>query len=423
MPKKKKAADTGVFIPLNEQDIKRAVEVPVKQISPESLMKIEKLGKKPAAKKIKEEKEAKGKKEGETPRKGNYVLIITEKPAAAAKIADALGNAKKLAKNGVAYYELIRDGKKFVVACAVGHLFTVVQKEKSGKWPVFDLEWKPNFETKKNDWSKKYYTTLLELCKNAESFIVATDYDIEGEVIGWNIVRFIAKAKDAERMKFSSLTKPELEEAFEKRSKTIDWGQAIAGETRHYLDWMYGINLSRALMSAIKKAGSFRIMSIGRVQGPALHIVVDRELEIRGFKPEPYWQVFLRVSDGKNVVEVKYVKDLTKKSELIPFQHLKGKKAQAHTEKKEQHLQPPAPFDLTTLQTEAYRFYRITPARTLQIAQQLYLSGVISYPRTSSQKIPESIQPKKILDRLAKTFSFIKENQTLCKISIGILRR
>ncbi len=396
MPKKKQAS---VFVPLNEKDVKYAIEIPVKTPDPSSLVTFEKA------------KTLKKKKTTQTPPPSKeYIIVITEKPAAAAKIADALGNARKMSEQGVPYYELVRDQKKIIVACAVGHLFTIAQKEKSSTWPVFNLHWSPNYLEKKNDWSKKYHQTLVKLCKNAENFIVATDYDIEGEVIGWNIIRFIAKANDAERMKFSSLTKDELEEAFQKRSKTINWGQAIAGEARHYLDWMYGINLSRALMSAIKKAGNFKIMSIGRVQGPSLNIIVERELDIKNFKSEPYWQVFLIVNDGQNKIEVKYIKDLTKKSELIPFQNLKGKKAHAVTEKKEQQLPPPPPFDLTTLQTEAYRFYRITPARTLQIAQQLYLTGAISYPRTSSQKIPDVIQPKKILEKLSKMFPFIKDN-------------
>ena len=103
-----------------------------------------------------------------------------------------------------------------------------------------------------------------------------------------NIIRYICKQKDAKRMKFSSLTKNELMKSYESLEPTINWGQAIAGETRHYLDWMYGINLSRALMESIKSAGSFKIMSIGRVQGPALNLIVNRELEIQKFKSEPY---------------------------------------------------------------------------------------------------------------------------------------
>ncbi|GIU69949.1 MAG: hypothetical protein KatS3mg002_1185 [Candidatus Woesearchaeota archaeon] len=77
-------------------------------------------------------------------------------------------------------------------------------------------------------------------------------------------------------------------------SKTLDWGQAYAGETRHFLDWMYGINLSRALTNAIKNAGMFKILSSGRVQGPALKLIVDREKEINAFKPEPYWELSVK---------------------------------------------------------------------------------------------------------------------------------
>lgn len=128
---------------------------------------------------------------------------------------------------------------------------------------------------------------------------MATDYDIEGEVIGLNIVRYICNQQDASRMKFSTLTKTELEQAYENKSPNINWGQAIAGETRHYLDWFYGINLSRALMNAIKTTGKFKIMSIGRVQGPALHLIVQKEKEIAAFKPKPYWQIFITISDKK----------------------------------------------------------------------------------------------------------------------------
>jgi DNA topoisomerase-1 len=95
-----------------------------------------------------------------------------------------------------------------------------------------------------------------------------------------------------------------------------DWGQAYAGETRHILDWLYGINLSRALMSAIKTTGSFKLLSIGRVQGPALKIIVDREREIENFKPEPYWQIFARVEKH----EFKHPTDIFDKSLLKTFE-------------------------------------------------------------------------------------------------------
>lgn len=408
-------------IPINPETIKRYVEVLSKPFNPKELVKIEpgkleagrikekktRATRKPRAKKttrssrkvskVSSQEEVKPIKRG----KGEYILIITEKPQAAIKIASALGTSKKLGEGGVPYYSVERDGEKIIVAAAAGHLFTLKQKQ-NGKLPIFDLEWKPSY-TDKASFTKKFYQTLAKLGKNAKSFIVATDFDVEGEVIGWNIIRFIFGEKDAKRMKYSTLTNTELNHAYEHLMPTIDWGQAIAGETRHYLDWMYGINLSRALMNAIKSAGSFKIMSIGRVQGPALRLVVDKELEIQAFKPIPFWQVFIFVQGTK----LKHNKDITNNKELGKFKLLKGKKAIVKTVTREDRIQPLAPFDLTTLQTECYKFFKITPSRTLQICQQLYLSGLISYPRTSSQKIPESIQPFKILERLKRQFSFV----------------
>ena len=395
----------------NPKKIKQTVEIPVKpKPSIEDLETVEKIGK---PKKIKEKKQAKNK-ESKEPAKLNpkgHILIITEKPQAASKIAFALSNGSETKKsdNGIPYYELRRDNKNIVVACAVGHLFTVSQTKKGTDYPIFDIDWFPNFEIKKKDFTKKYYLTIKKLVKNAGEIIIATDFDTEGEVIGYNIVRFIANQKDAKRMKFSSLTEKEIQESYENAHPTIEWGQAIAGETRHFLDWLYGINLSRALMNAIKSTGKFKIMSIGRVQGPALNLIVEKEKQINAFKPTQYWQIFLIINDGKNQLEVKYLKDITKKQDLEKFKDLEGKKAQASTSKTKETIIPPPPFDLTALQTEAYKFHSITPSQTLHIAQSLYLAGVISYPRTSSQKIPDSMEPKKILEMLSKNFEETKK--------------
>lgn len=333
-----------------------------------------------------------------------YELIITEKPQAALKIANALGKTVQNNLNKVPYYEVNRNDKKILVACAVGHLFTLKQNVSGTDVPVFDISWIPNYLARKNDFTKRYYDTILKLVRNAKSLTIATDYDIEGEVIGMNVMKYICNQQDASRMKFSTLTKDELNEAYENKSKSINWGQAIAGETRHYLDWFYGINLSRALMNAIKSTGKFRIMSIGRVQGPALNLIVQKEKEIMDFKSEPYWQVFIIIDDGIKGLELKYNQDIFDKKELKKFDGLKGKKAEAKTIKKEQKIPPQPPFNLTTLQIEAYKFYGITPKSTLQIAQSLYLAGLISYPRTSSQKLPSSIGYHKILSQLAKDF-------------------
>ena len=149
---------------------------------------------------------------------------------------------------------------------------------------------------------KEYIDTISDLCAKADEFTIACDYDVEGEVIGWNVIRFACKKKDANRMKFSTLTKPDLVDAYEHKTPHLDWGQALAGETRHKLDWFYGINVSRALMAAVKAAGSFKVMSAGRVQGPALKLLVDREKEIQAFKPESYWMIRLEGKYEKNTI-------------------------------------------------------------------------------------------------------------------------
>lgn len=182
-------------------------------------------------------------------------------------------------------------------------------------------------------------------------------------------------------------------------------GQAIAGETRHYLDWFYGVNLSRSLMNAIKTTGKFKLMSIGRVQGPTLNFIAQKEREIKSFSSQPYWQIFINLADKKNEIELKYNKDIFDQPELKKFEKLAGKTTNVKTTKTEQILPPNPPFNLTALQTEAYRLYGVTPSNTLKIAQSLYLAGLISYPRTSSQKLPDSIDYKSILKKLEERYN------------------
>ena len=238
-------------------------------------------------------------------------LIITEKPSSAAKVAAALADGKPVQKKNkqASYYVLKHNGQEIYVASAVGHLYGLEQKKKGYIYPVFDIEWKPTHTKKGVNYTKVYFDTISMLTKKVDSFTVACDYDVEGEVIGYNVIRFICKQKDANRMKFSTLTKGDLVKSYEEKEKHIDWGQALAGETRHKLDWFYGINLSRALTSAVKAAGSFKIMSAGRVQGPTLKLLVDREREIKAFIPEPFWVISLNGKYKKDKVEALYEVD------------------------------------------------------------------------------------------------------------------
>lgn len=337
-----------------------------------------------------------------------YELIICEKPSTAEKIAGALADGKPLKHNegGVPYYELTHGSKDIVVAAAVGHLYTVAEKNKSFKYPSYEVEWQLTADVSKDAaYSRKYAQVIKKLAKNAKEFTVATDYDIEGETIGLNIIKYLCNQKDANRMKFSTVTAEDLREAYEAKSKRIDWGQANAGTTRHVLDWLYGINVSRALTTSVKTAGGFMILSTGRVQGPALKIVVDREREIKAFIPQDYWELEMHGKksgrDWSAMHEQGRFDDEAAANAVL--KKCKGQKAVIEKiEAKQFNQAAPTPFDLGGLQTEAYRAFGIRPKDTLDIAQNLYSSAYISYPRTSSQKLPPKIGYRKILTALAR---------------------
>lgn len=211
-------------------------------------------------------------------------------------------------------------------------------------------------------------------------------------------------------MKFSTLTKEDLVDAYAQVQPSLDWGQAEAGETRHFLDFYYGINLSRALTSAIKSAGMFKILSTGRVQGPALKLLADREREIAAFIPVPFWQLPL-VGSAKGESfdalhqEEKFWEKGKAESAFVKARGISQARVTA-VDRAEFRQLPPHPFDLTTLQTEAYRVAGINPKATLQIAQDLYSSGFISYPRTSSQQLPEKLGFAKIVAALGKSAEY-----------------
>ncbi|MBI4449412.1 DNA topoisomerase I [Candidatus Woesearchaeota archaeon] len=341
----------------------------------------------------------------------SYTLLITEKPSSAQKIAIALadGDPKKLLDNGVPYYQIKHCGKEIVVVPAVGHLYGLREVKEKGSlgYPTFNTEWAPIADFKKEAaFSKKYLALIKKLAKKASDFCLGTDYDIEGETLGYNILRFACGKDDAKRMKYSTLTQKELIESYDHAMPHIDHGQADAGVTRHTLDWYYGINLSRALTSSIKAAGTFKILSSGRVQGPALKIIVDREREIKSFKPVPFWQLCALASIKDADLEFWHVIDkFWEESKAAAIYKKVGKEKSGivkSIDASQQKQAPPHPFDLTTLQTEAYTTCGISPKNTLAIAQSLYLRGLISYPRTASQQLPESLGFKTLLAKLAK---------------------
>ncbi|MFH1448199.1 MAG: DNA topoisomerase I [Candidatus Micrarchaeota archaeon] len=335
-------------------------------------------------------------------------LIICEKPKVAEKLANALGgrNYKRKSKGKISYYELERGGNKLRIVAAVGHIYGLKQKAKGSAYPIFDIEWVPAYEVSKGSAFTKPYLKLIEaLAKDCDEFINSCDYDLEGSLIGANVIRYACKREHGKRMKFSSLTVDELVDAYETMSD-LDHNNALAAEARHIMDWYYGINLSRALMQSVRAAGTYRVLSIGRVQGPALSILSKREGEISAFVSVPYWQVHALVRKTRFMNARGNFREKEKAEKALNDSDKNG--TVASVARRQFTQLPNPPFDLTSLQVEAYRTFGFSPSLTLQIAQSLYEDSLISYPRTSSQKLPKKLNFPKILAALGKNEKYAK---------------
>lgn len=344
-----------------------------------------------------------------------HEVIICEKPSSAEKIAKALspGAKKKVYNKKVKYWELTRDSKDITVVSGVGHLYSLVP-EKSKRYNIaFDLHWAPSHEVNKSSaFTRDYLRAIKKVGKNADSYIHACDYDVEGTLIGYNALKYACgedSLNKSSRMKFSTLTKKDIIDAYENRID-IDMHQVDNGIARHILDYYFGMNISIALSNSVRKTKHrFLKLSVGRVQTPTLSILVKREKEIREFVPEPYW-VIRAILDFEDI-EIKHVAGNIFDRELAEeiFNKCNGKGATVDEIKfTESKTKTPVPFNLSGLQAEAYSVFGFSPKRTQVAAQNLYSAGYTSYPRTSSQKLPESLGFDNIFRQLAANPEFKK---------------
>jgi DNA topoisomerase I len=341
-----------------------------------------------------------------------YTLVICEKPDAARRVAEALSDgAPEVVKTaGVSAFRLEdARGRRFVVCAAMGHLYGISDTVKDRRvYPVLDLEWFPLGETR--DKAAKLISSRIRairtLSGGAESFVNACDFDIEGETIGYNILRYACGGKEASalRAKFSTLTKEDIVRAFGEDKAGSAEGLAKAGRLRHAIDFIWGVNLSRALSESIRTGHGYRTISIGRVQGPTLNFVVDREVDVRTFVPTPYWTVRGTFESGGAVFEARYSSSPTmptKRSAEDVKAACEGREGVVSLVAQRTFRQrPPPPLNLADLQKEAYRLFGYAPSRTLQIAERLYLGAMISYPRTGSQRLPK-LDYRRLLSRIA----------------------
>src|SRR5437667_4593231 len=336
-------------------------------------------------------------------------LIVCEKPDAAARVARALdedGDPRRTETQGVPIYES-RNRKETCVACAgLGQLYAGDSKTHASRrvYPVWDFDWKPkHLIDKKSARLGRWIQVISSLANKADRYINACDYDVEGSLIGYTLLRYACHGADskAQRMKFSTLTEKELKSAYRNLAPQLDMPLVEAGRTRHELDWLYGINLSRLLTeSALKQNRGYSTLSTGRVQGPTLKFVVDRAEEIQSFTPIPFWTIDATVTQNVQNFVLEYEKEripTSAEAEEVVNDCRNAVLEVESADSRNIQQSPPYPFNLSNLQSEAYRHFGYTPSRTLAFAEKLYLEALISYPRTSSQKLPPDIGYSEIL--------------------------
>jgi DNA topoisomerase-1 len=344
------------------------------------------------------------------PEPRGYTLVICEKPDAARRVSEALaeGTPQSSVVEGTTVFRFHRDGEEFVVCSAQGHVYSVSDPfEERAVYPVFDVEWYSSDLVDEDSASAgRRISAIKKLAVGASKFVNACDFDVEGETIGFNVLRYACAGKEGQalRAKFSTLTKDELVRAFRDAKRQADQGLARAGRARHLIDFVWGVNLSRALSQSALGAGHrYRTVSMGRVQGPALEFLVHREREIREFVPLPYWKVSgVFEKDGRKV-EAGYSKErVGERAEALRVKSdcLGREAVAASVSKRMTQVGPPVPFNIGDLQKEAYRAFDYSPRRTLQLAEGLYLGALVSYPRTGSQRLPPSIDYRAIMKGL-----------------------
>ncbi|WP_455137593.1 DNA topoisomerase I [Thermophilibacter sp.] len=245
---------------------------------------------------------------------------------------------------------------------------------------------------------KEIIRALKNLAKKADSVIIGTDFDREGELIGSDAlrqVREVAPDVPVSRARYSAFTRAEIDHAFGNLVE-LDQDLADAGESRQYIDLIWGAVLTRYLTAA-RWSGLGTVRSAGRVQTPTLALVVERERERMAFVPEDYWVIQGQAEKPGDAAGPFRVTHATarfwdQQAARTAFGHVDGASEGRVTavERKRRTQRPPAPFNTTSLQAAAAA-EGLSPARTMRLAESLYMDGLISYPRVDNTVYPKSL--------------------------------
>ena len=325
-------------------------------------------------------------------------LVIVESPAKAKTIGKYLG-------------------KDFDVMASYGHVRDLVPKE-----GAVDPESGFAMKYQLIERNEKHVNAIVRALKKADALYLATDPDREGEAISWHLIELLKekkalKEKPVHRVVFYEITKDAIRDAIE-QPRTISDDLVTAQQARRALDYLVGFNLSPLLWKKV-----LRGLSAGRVQSPALRMIVERELEIEKFKAREYWSIEADVSKDEQPFLSRLVRYKGTKVEQFSFENEDAAREVEKTildasggtlqtvsvDKKQRRRNPAAPFTTSTMQQEASRKLGFNTQRTMRVAQKLYEGielpgegnvGLISYMRTDSVTLAQTA-----LDEIRETIA------------------
>ncbi len=341
-------------------------------------------------------------------------LVICEKNIAARRIAYILsaGKTKSAHLGNIPVYDFQRDNEPWSVIGLKGHIINLDYPSSFNQWNKIDPSELIDVEPMKAVSEKGIASALKTLVKESPFLIVATDFDREGELIGVEVVNLLKGYNQSitqiKRARFSAITPFEINTAFENLTE-VDYNLSSAGEARQIIDLVWGAVLTRFISLTSRQLGR-DFLSIGRVQSPTLALLVEREKEIKHFIPKQYWTLLARLKKDKPF-EATHEHGIFREQQpaLDIFEKIKDTKNTVVKEVKKtiSNESPPPPFNTTSF-IQAASYLGFSAAKAMSIAEELYMMGLTSYPRTDNTVYPPSLNIGGILQKLSAA-QFAKE--------------
>ncbi|WP_407356713.1 DNA topoisomerase [Methanolobus sp. WCC5] len=352
------------------------------------------------------------------------IVVFTEKNKAASQIAGILsgGHYNRASVEGVPVYDFKIAGKEWRIMGLAGHIMGYDFPEQFNNWRECDPSVLLDTSPVKNVTKKPYAAAISLLAGGAEEVILACDFDREGENIGFEAKEIAERVASfpVKRARFSSLSPGEIKKAFANLVEP-DYNMAMSAEARQILDLKMGAAFTRFMTLAVReKARTKGVISIGPCQTPTCGFVYEREKLIRKFQPKDFWKIeALFSAKGMEFTGSHrggHIYEMAKADEI--FSRIRNCRTGLVERKnvKEALTQPPYPLNTTEFLKRASKFLGVSPENALEIAEQLYLSGFTSYPRTETNKYAEDFD---FISRLVAFSSGIYRSYALSILSAG----